>query len=73
MIVELKYTLERLYEHGLHDNYPIICDYKNMYSIYTETVNDEHWYSIYKKYENDYCFSSRDLGDCLEYLEIPFY
>ena len=77
MIIEVNYTLGFIKHHGLQNDY-LVVDNHNWYWIRTEEVANELWFNVYfnPDYQYvglEYCYSSNNLKDCLDYCGIMYY
>ena len=77
IIIDCKYILGYIAEHGLYHNYTII-DNHNGFWIITEVVNDELWFNVFYNPDYiyvgiEYSFSSNNLKECLDYCGILYY
>ena len=77
IIVDCKYILGYIAEHGLTHNYTVIDNY-NGFWIITEAVIGELWFNVFYNpdyiYDGiEYSFSSIDLKECLDYCGILYY
>lgn len=74
MIIQTNFEIDFINHHDLRNNYCIVDNY-NWYWVITEEVNGELWFNVfynpnYEYVEQDYVFSSQDLGESLDYCGI---